>query len=567
MTRDRWRDLSGEWEFAFDDADAGLDERWFAGEGLPLRIQVPFGYQWPLSGISDPTIHEVVWYGLNFEPTEEESAEDLLLHFGAVDYQSRVWLNGQEIGGNRGGNVPFSFEIKPYLKAGANRLVVRVKDTQSAEQPRGKQAETGIPKSCDYWCTTGIWQRVWLEPAPARRIESLAIVPRLDPDRLDVEVRLHAHAADYRIEVEGVGEAQSFPTKGTGVANLTVPMPENARWTPQTPTLHDLRLRLFEGDVLLDEVQTYAGVREIRIEGNRILLNGEPTVLKMVLDQGYWADGGLTPPSLQALRKDVELTKAMGFNGARKHQKVEDPRWLALCDRLGLLVWGEMANARDWSFDAEERFTLEWERAVRRDAGHPCIVTWVPINESWGTPDLGEPHGPQFAFVERLVALTRRLDPTRPVVDNDGWEHTDVSDLAAIHDYTPTGDGLRERWSAGRFPDRVWGSGKLAHYVGDAKYRGQPIVLSEVGGFLLIPENADKLDPLYTAYGSHRTPEELLAKYRDILRAIADLGFAGFCYTQLTDVMQEINGLLHFDRTPKVPVEAIAKIHQECFGG
>ena len=568
MTRETWRDLSGEWEFAFDDKKNGVRRHWANRPSLPLRITVPFAYQAPLSGIDDKGIHEVVWYALDLDPTAEERENDLLLHFGAVDYVATVYLNGVVIGGHRGGNVPFAIDVKPYLKKGRNRLALRVEDGQSKAQPRGKQAWTGVPKSCDYYCTTGIWQRVWLEAAPPRRIESLTLVPKLDPDRLEVAVRLHAQAADYRIEVEKTdsGERSSFDVIGAAAASFTLPMPADRRWTPETPTLHGLKLRLYEGETLLDEVHTYAGIREITVRGDRFLLNGEPTFLKLVLDQGYWPDGGLTPPDGDALKADVELTKAMGFNGARKHQKVEDPRWLGYCDRLGLLVWGEMANARTWSFEAEERFTAEWEEAVRRDVNHPCIVTWVPINESWGVPDLGKKNGPQYAFLERLVALTRRLDPTRPVVDNDGWEHTDVSDIAAIHDYTPTGEGLRERWGTGVFPNRVWGRSKLAHYVGDAQYRGQPIVLSEVGGFLLIPEGADKLDPLYKAYGSHRTPEELLAKYSDIMRGIADIGVAGFCYTQLTDIEQEINGLLLYDRTPKVPLDAIRAIHDECFG-
>ncbi len=560
MTRAAWRDLSGEWEFAFDDAT----------DGFPLRIQVPFAYQAPLSGIDDKSIHEVVWYALDLDPTPEERENDLLLHFGAVDYETTIWLNDQEIGGNRGGHVPFCLDVKPYLREGKNRLVLRVVDSQSLDQPRGKQAATGIPKSCDYYCTTGIWQRVWLEPVPQQRIEVLNLVPRLDPDRLEVEVHLHAHAGDYRIEVERLGDGakESFELKGRASGRFTLPMPSDARWSPDRPTLHGMKVRLYEGGKALDEIHTYAGIREFRVDGSSFLLNGEKTFLKMVLDQGYWPDGGLTPPDGEALKRDVELTKAMGFNGARKHQKVEDPRWLTWCDRLGLLTWGEMANARTWSFEAEEAFTAEWERAVCRDLNHPCVVTWVPINESWGTPDLGKAHGPQFAFLERLVNLTRRLDPTRPVVDNDGWEHTDVSDVAAIHDYTPTGDGLRERWM-GKIPERTWGNGTLAHFVGDAKYRGQPIVLSEVGGFLLIPDVPEgELDRLYSAYGSHRTPEELLEKYRDIMRGMADVGIlAGFCYTQLTDIEQEINGLLYYDRTPKVPLEEVKRIHDECFGG
>jgi beta-galactosidase/beta-glucuronidase len=292
----------------------------------------------------------------------------------------------------------------------------------------------------------------------------------------------------------------------------------------------------------------------------------------MVLDQGYWQQSYLAAPSDEALRLDVVLTKAMGFNGARKHQKIEDPRWLYWCDRLGVLVWGEMANARAWSSEAEERLLAEWERAVRRDYNHPCIITWVPVNESMGFPGLEESHPGQYAFLERIVELTRRLDPTRPVIDNDGWEHTNVTDICAIHDYTPTAEGLRERYkdtlAGGALPSGVWYKNKPLFVLG-ARYRGQPVMLTEVGGFLSEPADIpeEKRDRLYQFYDSIRSNVELLEKYRDLVRGLASLDFlAGFCYTQLTDIEQEINGLLTYNREPKVPPEQIAAIHKECFG-
>jgi beta-galactosidase/beta-glucuronidase len=303
----------------------------------------------------------------------------------------------------------------------------------------------------------------------------------------------------------------------------------------------------------------------------RVLLNGEPVYLKMVLDQGYWPDGLLAAPSDEALQSDVGWAKTFGFNGARKHQKIEDPRWLYWCDRLGLLVWGEMPNGREWSSLAEERLAAEWKRAVRRDYNHPCIVAWVPVNESMGFPDLGHEHPGQYAFIERMVSGTRRIDPTRPVVDNDGWEHTDITDICAIHDYTPTARGLRERYGAtlesGELPPKVW-IGEKPLFARGSRYRGQPIVLSEVGGFLMIPREVppEERDMLYRFYGSVDTNEELVAKYRDLMEGIASLRFlAGFCYTQLTDIEQESNGLLTYDRRAKVAPERIAEIHRELF--
>jgi hypothetical protein len=264
----------------------------------------------------------------------------------------------------------------------------------------------------------------------------------------------------------------------------------------------------------------------------------------------------LAAPSDEALREDVQWAKQLGFNGARKHQKIEDPRWLYWCDRLGLLVWAEMPNARAWSSEAEEFLLAEWERAVCRDLNHPSVITWVPVNESMGFPGLQESHPGQYAFLERIVAATRRLDPHRPVIDNDGWEHTDITDICAIHDYTPTAAELRQRYQkalgGGPLPSTVWYRNKPLFIRGSC-YRGQPVVLSEVGGFLMLPAElpAEKRDRLYSFYPAYSSADELLERYRDLMEGLAVLPFlAGFCYTQLTDIEQEANGLLTYDRQP-----------------
>ena len=320
-----------------------------------------------------------------------------------------------------------------------------------------------------------------------------------------------------------------------------------------------------------NEVTSYAGLVDVALEGGKLLLNDKPTYLAMVLDQGYWPEGGLTAPTDDALKADVEWCKKFGFNGARKHQKVEDPRWLYWCDKLGLMAWGEMANARAWSVEAEEAFVAEWERAVRRDSNHPSVVAWVPINESMGLPGLKEDHPAQYAFLERVVALTRQLDPARPIVDNDGWEHTDVTDIVANHDYSHTGAILKARYedklAGGDMPPRTW-TGSRAIFAGGASYHGQPVMLTEVGGFLALPDlPADQLDRMYAIYAAVRDNAELLAKYAELMEGIAQLPFvSGFCYTQLTDIEQEINGLLTYDRKPKVEPEQVAAVHRRLFG-
>ena len=576
FVRSEWLNLNGEWEFTFDDANQGRQQGWQDGRRLKRRITVPFPYQSELSGINDKSIHEYVWYARTFKvPPEWRVGRDLLLHFGAVDYRTTVWINGQEVGHNQGGHVPFDFDIAPLIRDGENRLTVRVEDLQNPRQPRGKQSSTGIPHDIDYYCTTGIWQTVWLEPVPPVRIDELKITPLAHINTFLIGVYLHAPSAAWRIEAEVLddGEVVARAEERTAVAtawlSLSIPYPK--LWSPESPHLYDLRIRLFDGDKLLDEVTSYAGMRTVEIRNGRVLLNGKPTYLKMILDQGYWPQSYLAAPSDEALQTDVGYVKLFGFNGVRKHQKIEDPRWLYWCDRLGLLVWEEMPNAREWSSQAEERLASEWRVAVQRDYNHPCIIAWVPVNESMGFPRLKHSHPGQYAFLERMVTLTRRLDPTRPVIDNDGWEHTDITDICAIHDYTQTGTGLRERYretlSGGPLPPTVW-VGNKPLFTRGSRYRGQPIVLSEVGGFLMVPTDIpeDKRDLLYKFYGSFNTLEDLVVKYRDLMEGIASLNFlAGFCYTQLTDIEQEINGLLTYDRRPKVRPGQIAEIHRELF--
>ena len=570
-----WLNLNGEWEFAFDDADQGLLNGWQDGRTLDRRIIVPFPYQSELSGINDKGIHEVVWYARSFTVPREWRGRDLLLHFGAVDYRTTVWVNGKEVGHNQGGHIPFWFDIAPYLQEGENRVTLRVEDRQDPYQPRGKQSTTGVPVEIFYYCTTGIWQTVWLEPAPPFRIQELKIHPLAEMNTFELSVYLHAPSAEWRLEAEAMDGSQvvarAVQETTAAAARLTLSIPYAKLWSPESPHLYNMRIRLFQNGELTDEVESYAGLRSVELHHGRVYLNGKPIYLVMVLDQGYWPESYLAPPSDEALRTDVELIKRFGFNGVRKHQKVEDPRWLYWCDRLGLLVWGEMANARAWSPEAEERLAAEWRRIIRRDYNHPCIITWVPVNESWGFPGLQESHPGQYAFLERMVAITRRLDPRRPVIDNDGWEHTDVTDICAIHDYTATSEGLQKRYQetlqGGELPATLWLSHKPLFVLGSS-YRGQPIMLTEVGGFLLVPQDVpeEKRDILYQFYGSFNHPDELLEKYRDLMEGLSRLHFlSGFCYTQLTDVEQEINGLLTYDRQPKINPEQVAEIHRSLF--
>jgi beta-galactosidase/beta-glucuronidase len=575
FVRPHWLNLNGEWEFAFDDKDCGLKDGWQFGAPLDRRIVVPFPYQSELSGINDKSIHEIIWYATDFDFPLEWKRGDLLLHFGAVDYECTVWLNGQQVGHNCGGHTPFEFNIAPYCNIGKNRITMRVLDSQSPSQPRGKQSTTGMPHDIDYYCTSGIWQTAWIEPVPAIRIEKLKMVPSVKDSAVDLCVYLHAPSASWTMEARILAEGKEISGCSIDVSSATaqfrMSIPNAKLWSPDSPFLYDLRIRLTDGREILDEIESYIGLREITLQSGICHLNSVPTYLRMVLDQGYWPQSYLSAPSDEALRADVEWVKKFGFNGARKHQKIEDPRWLYWCDRLGLLVWEEMPNSREWSTQAEERLAAEWERAILRDSNHPCIIVWVPVNESMGFPGLKESHPGQYAFIERMVSTTRLADSNRPVIDNDGWEHSDITDICAIHDYTPTARLLKERYvetiKGGHLPAHVWIDNKPLFVLG-SRYRGQPIVLSEVGGFLEMPRDpqTNQRDMLFNFYNSWVTVDEFVAKYRDLMEGILELKFvAGYCYTQLTDIEQETNGLLTFDRRPKVAPEIIAEVNESLF--
>jgi len=573
--RDEWVNLNGEWEFAFDDAGRGFQLGWKDGRPLPHNIIVPFAYQTEMSGIDDKGVHPVVWYAKSFEYKSEWHGRDLLLHFGAVDYSCTVFVNGEEVGSNFGGHVPFSFDIAPYCKPGVNRISMRVEDRPDPFQPRGKQSSTGLPFGIDYYCTTGIWQTVWLEPVSTIRIDSVRITPVVKESAFELKMYLHAPSANWTVEAEVFDDDKSVARVSNDIcsatARLFVKVPDAILWSPDHPKLYGLKLRLWKGSELIDEVDSYVGLRSVELMDGKFCLNGEPIYLKMVLDQGYWPESYMTPPTDEAIREDIEWTKRYGYNGARKHQKIEDPRYLYWCDRMGMLVWGEMANARAWSTSTEEMLTAEWIRAVQRDYNHPCIVAWVPVNESMGFVGLENDHPGQYAFVERIVMATRVVDTMRPVIDNDGWEHTDVSDIIAIHDYSADRETLVSRYKetleGGPLPKSTWLKEKRIFARG-SRHWGQPIMLTEVGGFLSVPPDVpeEELDMLYDNYGVVTSSEELLVRYRDLMEGIASLPFvSGFCYTQLTDVEQEMNGLLTYDRRPKVDPEEIHRIHVEVF--
>lgn len=569
LRRSGWISLNGPWEFALDPEGRLLRP---AEVSFTHTILVPYAPETRLSGIGETGLFRACWYRRSFPPPPLRHGERLLLHFGAVDFSATVWVNSARAGGHEGGYTPFSLDITDFVHhSGPQVIVVRAEDDPAdLARPRGKQDWQPEPHSIWYYRTTGIWQTVWMERVGSTSISDLHWTPTLERWELGLEVWLQGEPRDdLRLAAKLYVGSKLLAEDAYAVISgevhrriaLSDPGIDDYRnellWSPASPTLIEARLQLWSrrGE-LIDEVHSYTALRAVGAQGDRFVLNGRPFYLRMVLDQGYWPESGLTPPGDDALRRDVELARAMGFNGVRKHQKIEDPRYLYWADRLGLLVWEEMPSAYRFTLQSIERVVREWMQVLHRDYSHPCIVAWVPLNESWGVPNL--PVSPvERNYVQALYHLTRTMDPTRPVIGNDGWESV-ATDIIGIHDYDPDPARITRRYHEGEaLPDllrRERPGGRLLVLDGHHHADRLPIILSEFGGIALSPDGGRTW-----GYSRAESPAALHARYAALLAAVQRLGlFSGFCYTQFADTYQEANGLLYADRTPKLPLPEIA---------
>ncbi|ROS61232.1 glycosyl hydrolase family 2 [Frigoribacterium sp. PhB160] len=580
VVRPRWADLSGPWGFCHDDDDEGQARGWSRRPVGDRTITVPFPPESPASGIADTGFHPVVWYSRALTVDELRDAglgpdaPRLLVHFGAVDYRAKVWLNGVLLGEHEGGHTPFTFDATDAVDddAAEQLLVVRAEDDpHDVTQPRGKQDWQLDPHVIWYHRTTGIWQTVWLEAVPRTSIRTLGWTSDLPAAAVDLALELRgpvtasavvevvvAHDGAELGRVTVPAASRTITTRVHLVAQRNGQAYERLLWSPESPVLLDATVRLVgpAGEVL-DLVDSYLGLRSVDVSDGAFRLNDRPYYVRSVLEQGYWPESHLAAPSPGALRDEVELIKSLGFNAARVHQKIEDPRFLFWADRLGLLVWGEMAGAFEFSPLAVARFASEWTEAVRRDVSHPCIVTWVPMNESWGVQHIARDPA-QRAFARSMADLTRALDPSRPVISNDGWEHVS-SDIISVHDYEASPAVMAERYgSATAREDLVSGHGPAGRRIllpGDTD-PGSPLMLTEFGG-IRYDTSAEGADDAW-GYSSAGSAEQFASQLRGLLGAvIASSSLAGFCYTQLTDTRQEANGLVDARRRPKVPIEVI----------
>ncbi len=576
FVREKWNNLNGEWDFAFDDANVGLKEKWYCGDKVfEQKITVPFVFQSEKSGIGITQPHEIVWYKKELT-IEKKDKKRYLLHFGAVDYLSDVYVNGQHVLNHEGGHTSFHVDITDWLSED-NVLVVRVYDPLTDESiPRGKQFWETQSRGIWYTNTTGMWQSVWLEEVDEIYIEKVKMTPIYDEGKLRIQVKISAtmpqmkldFAIRYGAEAIASGSIDFMSQKVDFFVDLFDEMifrhnfhGEGYSWTPETPNLFDVDFKLIRAEEVKDVVASYFGFRKIHHERGMIYLNNRPYYQKLVLDQGYWPESLMTAPSDAAFVKDIQLAKEMGFNGCRKHQKTEDPRFLYWADKLGYIVWGECASAPFYNEDSVNRLMREWQEIIDRDYNHPCVITWVPLNESWGIPDV-QRNRQQQHFSQTMYHYIHSLDTTRLVISNDGWAMTET-DICAIHNYAHGNPDEKEKYefftNTLRTKENIlaYSSAAWDIYAKGFDNKGEPVLLTEFGGI-----GFDVSGQPGWGYTSVSTKEEFISEYGRIMEALyASEVLFGYCYTQLTDVEQEINGILTYNRQPKCDISLIKEMN------
>jgi len=583
FVRSEWLCLNGEWQFEIDHGDSGL-ERGLLNRALKDRILVPFCPEAPLSGIEHTDFMLAVWYRRTVTIPEQWVGQRVLLHFQAVDYDTMVWVNGVEVGRHRGGFTPFTCDLGESISAGETAtIVVRARDDYRPIQPRGKQSQQYNNYGCLYTRTTGIWQTVWLEPVPLSYLRRT----RITPDVANSKIRLEQPVTNVQSGMQlsaTLSDAAGVVATATCAADLdfspqldlSIPSERRRLWSPDDPHLYDLEIMLLGADgKIVDRVSSYAGLRTVTIQGKAIRINGATIFQRLVLDQGYYPDGIMTAPSDEALKRDIELSLAAGFNGARLHQKVFEERFLYHADKMGYLVWGEFG---DWGFEGRVSwldsgvptitYATQWLEAIERDYSHPSIIGWCPLNENiQRVQDKITTHDDAL---RALFLATKALDGTRPVLDISGYSHrVPEADVYDSHDYLPAGDFQQE---LAKFKERHAHVGeghaytnREPHHEWSIAYRGQPYFVSEFGGLWWNPER-EKPGDQQSSWGYGTAPqsvEEFYERFEALCAALLDNpSMFGYCYTQLTDVYIEQNGIYLFDRRPKFDLERLRKIQR-----
>lgn len=569
FVRKEWINLNGQWSYSFDFSKSGEEKNWQAKSSFDGKIIVPFCPESRMSGVGFTDFIEMMWYQRTIDIPSGWENKMILLHFGGVDYQSTVYIDGVEAGSHTGGNSPFTIDLTKLVKAGcSHNLVVKVRDElRSGLQAAGKQSPWLKSAKCNYTRTTGIWQTVWMEAVDFCALKQLRIIPDYDNGSFTFIPVFYNQRSGLKLTVtlSDNGSVVSSRTVNAGNGNaILLQLDDPKEWNPQTPFLYNVSCTLCDKDgKVIDQVGSYAGLRKIHIENHRCYLNNQPIFLRFVLDQGYYEESLLTAPDDDALRRDIELSMKAGFNGARLHQKIFDERFHYWADKLGYLTWGEFP---DWGMSFWQHFRqtnpdynrnfrdyfAEWSSVVERDMNHPSIISWTPFNETCSFHDLAE----HRRIVSDIYDLTCRLDPTRPVNDTSGYIHA-KTDLWTVHIYSQSPEELTEKL----LQEPVF---MRTPEVESAAWNGQPYIIDEYGGISFLPEGRKPFAENSWGYNRDKKLTRIEAEERitGLTAAIIALPqMAGYCYTQLTDIEQEQNGIYNYDRTEKFDMDKIRK----CF--
>ena len=562
MVRKNWINLNGEWEFEIDNSKSGIAREFYLRQHLNQKITVPFCPESALSGIGNTDFMYCVWYRRSIEIPEQWQGKRILLHFGAVDYLAILYVNGREVCRHKGGYTPFYADITDYLQESGNTITLCAQDDtpKCGDQPRGKQCWTYHSYGCLYTRTTGIWQTVWMECVDPAAVRQVQYTPDAENGRVFIEAEVTEAAVGGELIVktffEGKPMGEAKAEIGSLSPKVTLSLAERHLWEPGQGRLYDTEIEIKRDGAITDQIQGYFGLRSIILKQDGFYLNGVSVFGRYVLDQGYYPDGIYTAPTDEALKKDILCSMELGFNGARLHEKIFEPRYLYWADRLGYLVWGEHAN---WGLCIKEagqvmHFLPEWMEALKRDYSHPSIIGWCPFNETWD-----EEGNRQCDDVLRLVyQATKAFDPTRPVIDTSGNFHV-ITDLYDVHDYDQNPQSFREHYQNADKGEISESISRNPLYQGRQTYPGGLLFMSEYGGIKKGGKEGD------WGYGeAPKDDEAFLERYRGLTSALLENKmFMGFCYTQLYDVEQEVNGLMTYDRQFKFDPKLIYDINQQ----
>ena len=579
--RDTFLNLNGVWQFAFDDADEGVRAGWQQpGTKLEGEIVVPFCYQSKLSGIG-PTdaIHPILWYRRAFTVPQDMKGRRVLLRFGAVDFEAAVYVNGQQVGTHKGGYTPFAIDITNALKDGENDLCVRVEDAPDCTQPRGKQYWREGLMGCWYTPVSGIWQTVYLEAVGEYALRQIHVTPDIDRHMMTAEIaldRIPAGELELELTISFEGSVCRVVRLNTSDRITRVPVDMIVRgdldpihlWAPNSPALYDLKVRVLKDGEAVDCVDTYFGMRKIEVRDGRVYLNNCPIYQRLILDQGYWPDSLITPPSDEAIQQDLRYTREFGYNGARKHQKLEDPRYYYWADKMGVLVWGEVPSAYDFTDETVHNLADTLLDFIDRDFNHPSIIAWVPLNESWGVRLIYNDKRQQ-ATARMLYHMTKSADGTRLCSSNDGWEQVET-DICALHDYAAEKEVMADHFANREEVERHACDWRPCYAKGEQPTGREAFMVTEYGGIAFTNVGLQGEMGGMETWGYHgkvTDEEKFFERFKGVTDAIREIPYCqGYCYTQLTDVMQEINGLLTPDRRPKVDVKRFASLNRNPLG-